>query len=160
MLLTCLHENLLTRLVRVCLVDQQKQILDYLLKLLVKKSVTYCAKAFNFWLTFNVIAKYLNFKLTFNVIVPSLLMSKTRNICLRFSSEKVSLIRERFFCINYLFRFLYSVSSLSPGEPLDMIYRTIMNSRKSMWPSWRFTMRLFYPLFTFSSLIFFVLSRK
>jgi len=29
----CLHENLLTRLVRVCLVDQQKQILDYLLKL-------------------------------------------------------------------------------------------------------------------------------
>ena len=47
MLLTCLHENLLTRLVRVCLVDQQKQILDYLLKLLVKKSVTYCAKAFN-----------------------------------------------------------------------------------------------------------------
>ena len=87
-------------------------------------------------LTFNVIAKYLNFKLTFNVIVPSLLMSKTRNICLRFSSEKVSLIRERFFCINYLFRFLYSVSSLSPGEPLDMIYRTIMNSRKSMWPSW------------------------
>ena len=69
-----------------------------------KKSVTYCAKAFNFWLTFNVIAKYLNFKLTFNVIVPSLLMSKTRNICLRFSSEKVSLIRERIFCINYLFR--------------------------------------------------------
>ena len=55
-------------------------------------------------LTFNVIAKYLNFKLTFNVIVPSLLMSKTRNICLRFSSEKVSLIRERIFCINYLFR--------------------------------------------------------
>ena len=31
---TCLHEDLLTRLVRVCLVDQQKQILDYLLKLL------------------------------------------------------------------------------------------------------------------------------
>ena len=37
MLLTCLHENLLTRLVRVGLVDQQEQILDYLLKLLVKK---------------------------------------------------------------------------------------------------------------------------
>ena len=87
MLLTCLHENLLTRLVRVCLVDQQKQILDYLLKLLVKKKCHIMCKSVQ--LTFNVIAKYLNFKLTFNVIVPSLLMSKTRNICLRFSSEKV-----------------------------------------------------------------------
>ena len=48
MLPTCLHKNLLTRLVRVCLVDQQKQILDYLLKLLQQKNVTYCAKAFHF----------------------------------------------------------------------------------------------------------------
>ena len=103
---TCLHEDLLTRLVRVCLVDQQKQILDYLLKLLQQK----LSQALNFWLTFNVIAKSLNSKLTFNVIVPSLLMSKTRNICLRFSSEKVSLNRKRFFCINFLFRlFLFSV---------------------------------------------------
>ena len=47
--------------------------------------------------------------LTLSVIVPSLLMSNTRKICFKFSS----------------------------GVPFDMMYRTIMNSRKSIWPSWK-----------------------
>ena len=163
MVRTCLHEDLLTRLVRVCLVDQQKQILDYLLKLLQQKSVTFLCKSVQFWLTFNVIAKNLNSKLTFNVIVPSLLMSKTRNICLRFSSEKVSLNRKRFFCINFLFRlFLFSVfpfifvtwrtigHDIQDNHELAEVNVAIL--RVTMW-------HFFYPLFS-SSLYFFALSRK
>ena len=45
---------------------------------------------------------------TFKLMEPSLFMSNTRKICLRFSW----------------------------GLPLDMTYRTIMNSRKSIWPSY------------------------
>ena len=70
---TCLDEDLLAGLICIRFVDQQKKILDYLLKLLPRKHDT----------------KYHKIQLTFNVIVPSLLMSKTRNICLRFSSGDV-----------------------------------------------------------------------
>jgi len=68
----CLDKDLLAGLICIRFVDQQKKILDYLLKLLSQKR--------------DVQSKYHKIPLTFNVIVPSLLMSKTRNICLRFSS--------------------------------------------------------------------------
>ena len=70
--LTSLYKNLLTGFVRVCFVNQKEKITDNFLEFLHNKSKQFYHSIF-FWLTLS-------------VMVPSLLMSKTRKICFKFSS--------------------------------------------------------------------------